>query len=241
MTAGEALMSRGNKSLEEYLAEAAEARERSRSPRPEPGWPRDFWSSWALGAASARNGALHVEIRRNSPVPLHVGEEWLRAYPSRFTPFSDAALAADFAQLKLSVVLYSREVVELLQGLEAWAVRQVAARSEELLGVALTAELLGERLRSTLYRKQPYAPVADVGLLGDKAGRPTVVEFDGEPQRSAKEALRELRDAHPTWQAWLCTPVRVEAEPVRIWIRSDAMGVDLVATRLCVRGVQRPK
>jgi hypothetical protein len=231
---------RGNQTLDEYLAEATEAGEaeengRSRSPRV----ARSFWNSWALGAAGARGGTVHVEICRGAPVPLYVGEEWLRAYPSRFTPFLDSVLAQDFAQLKMSVVLYSREVIELLQCLDAWAVRQVAARSEELLGVAVTAERLGERFRSTLYKKGQYAPVVDVRLLLERAPTPTRFEFDGEAQRSAKEALRELRDAHPTWQAWLCTPVRVEATPARVWIRSDAMGVEMVAARVCVRGVAK--
>ena len=134
--------------LQEYLDKARDAgalaqessevrpaccvRERSRSPRSPRQEPRYCWNLWNLGAKTARNGVFHIELNQHAQkpsFPLYVEDEWLRAYPSRFTPFSDAMLANDSSVLKLSVLLYSKEVIDLVRSFDLWVLQQVAPRA----------------------------------------------------------------------------------------------------------------
>jgi hypothetical protein len=190
-----------------------------------------------LGNKTARDGATYIRLlpeRADGSFPLYIENEWLRACPARFTCLSDEALAK--TPVKISVSIYSSSVIEHLRKLDAWALEQVAARSEELLGSTIAAECLSKRYSSLLFFKSPYAPTVEVRLFMDQSAKPTGVVFDGEPQKSATQAIRKLRDARLEWKDWQRIPIRVDAEPSQIWISSKGrIGVELKATRVCVR------
>ena len=186
----------------------ADSRDKSRSPRRISRLPlHNSLQLWRLGSKRASGSSSYVELLRiheHAPAffQLYRDDEWLRGYPSRFTPFTKEALENRFSSLKLNVGGHCSSLVHRMSLLDEWALDEVR-RHTDMLGLPLDA-VAHIKSKPSLFVCDNRPPTLDAKIFMDGCAKPTKIYINDVLQASVNDALLELSAGLPSWNDWLC-------------------------------------
>lgn len=221
-----------NNSAKSLDKNALECREKSRSPRRISRLPADYGlQQWRLGSKRTCGSSSYVELLRmheHTPASfkLYRDDEWLRGYPSRFTPFTKEALANPSPTLKLNVAVQCSALTHRISMLDEWALNEVKRQQAHLrLPLDVVARI---QSKPSLFTCENRPPILDAKIYMDGCAKPTKIYINDVMQASANNALSELSANLPSWYDWQFIPLRAEVQPTLVWIACNSckMGIE---------------
>ena len=100
--------------------------------------------------------------------------------------------------------------------LDEWALDEVR-RHTDMLGLPLDA-VAHIKSKPSLFVCDNRPPTLDAKIFMDGCAKPTKIYINDVLQASVNDALLELSAGLPSWNDWLCVPLRAEVQPTQVWI-----------------------